>query len=1272
MYIFDKMFPFVKKEFGKEVSIDSVDGVKNIKAIAYIKNRNISGQTYFNDKVVYCEKEIKPGDIIKCEDVSYMCIRQIAKHNNYWVTTIRQCDFIIKFVVGTEVKATSSYFMSQNFKISEGLSLVSSDSTMICVIPDYVWTNNLAINQKFIQFGFRWLISGIDKTNKGLVYIHANRGEPASGSENASGIPDGSIIYSSQILWNQFPGYLEEGNKYPIEAKLYKQLPDLTWVPTVEKIVYRTSDSSIAYVDNNTELLHCVKKGKTRVYAEYMNDYSKSIYKDIEVNEVFVNYRMDWVNSVSSMYTDDTYKFTAQVFKNDVAITVPILYEIPEEYSDIAELGVNGNVTAKKAGTFIITATWTDNPNYRISKQVTVEGSTYTVKFYKYATKLKLNSKTDFGANVYKNGTIDASKSVRYSSDNVAAVQIDANTGEVNPVGLGKANIKAYMVDDLSVYEEVATEVFETVYSIIWKQQITEMMYMGQTYKIEAVVGVDLEPDLTKAVGYRSSNESVVTVDSEGNVTPVSQGSAELTAYYVDDESISASLLVNVSLNKYTIEWVDPQTPSYKFISYGEYTDLPDRIDLGVIIKRDGVDVTSEYNTNELYHFKEEDPYSKCGFNGRYISGGSKYIFRQVSVTVSIPNIPDSPTLTWEGAMLPSANGSVINPLNKGSGQIQLMPDTSVTENGIVLGQDTLLSTDIKFAIQDFHPYAYEGVKQLYQYVFKYSDLSKGDILVETYEQSQRTGDWVKTSDKPLPNYIKKFFETYPDAIYPKVTSLQPEVITTTNTPKQHFAYLRGNYIAGTRIYQSINQYYGINTYQYRSIVDVKNPNGLAIYMTFGKKIYSNQHNGIMAYATLNGERLDDEGMVFEIVDSNNTGIELRKFPKVVTGHFGNRGKPNVLNSVLETDDGWCAFSDSYKQRKLLEESGVNTGERICDYPYNRQILKSYKHGNDYFVNQSWKFQRDENNEIVYENNMRDVFITGSISSSRNIKIKAYHKDYPNFSETREYTVYPSDGQNLAIFFAVRDNTSDNLEYEGVPIGSIDISNLPDNNSSQQVTYSIGFPRQYNYISLYVADRRTAGEMPRYEDRYDYGYWNISVCKEIDAESNTPPNLRQNYGTTNYPRQTIIHVDDWDKIINKVVSIYIQPASLLVDSSRYSGRIEVGYLGNPHEVEKEIEYYNQFPKVRNMGVQQNADIAGTYYYTKFWNVPHPYEEHVVNDAVWIDTNYDALTNFRRIYGTQNGSPYPDGDYNNVDMSSSETSKRLWERFAYKKLMFLEE
>ena len=195
--------------------------------------------------------------------------------------------------------------------------------------------------------------------------------------------------------------------------------------------------------------------------------------------------------------------------------------------------------------------------------------------------------------------------------------------------------------------------------------------------------------------------------------------------------------------------------------------------------------------------------------------------------------------------------------------------------------------------------------------------------------------------------------------------------------------------------------------------------------------------------------------------------------------------------------------------------------------------------------------------------------------------------------------------------------------------------------------------------------------MPRYEDRYDYGYWNISVCKEIDAESNTPPNLRQNYGTTNYPRQTIIHVDDWDKIINKVVSIYIQPASLLVDSSRYSGRQEVGYLNNRSEVEKEIAYYNQFPKVRNLGVQERAEEHGTYYYTKFWNVPHSYEEHVVNDAIWIDTNYDALTNFKNTYGTHAGSPYPDGDYNNVDMSG-ETSKRLWERFAYKKLMFSEE
>ena len=1272
MYIFDKIFPFVKKEFGKEVSIDSVDGVKNIKAIAYIKNRSISGQTYFNDKVVYCEKEIKPGDIIKCEDVSYMCIRQIAKHKNYWVTTIRQCDFITKFVVGTEVKVTSSYFMSQSFKILESLNIVSSDSKMICVIPDYVWTNNLAINQKFIQFGFRWLISGIDKTNKGLVYIHADRDEPASASENASGIPDGSVIYSTQILWEQFPGYLEEGNKYPIEAKLYKQLSDLTWVPTVEKIVYRTSDSSIAYVDNDTELLHCVKKGKTRVYAEYLNDYSKSIYKDIEVNEVFVNYRIDWVNSVSSMYTDDTYKFTAQVFKNDIAITVPILYEIPEEYSDIAELGVNGNVTAKKAGTFIITATWTDNPNYRISKQVTVEGSTYTVKFYKYATKLKLNSKTNFEANVYKNGTIDASKLVRYSSDNLAAVQIDANTGEVNPVGLGKANIKAYMVDNLSVYEEVASEVFEIIYSIIWKQQITEMMYIGQTYKIEAVVGVDLEPDLTKAVGYRSSNESVVTVDSEGNVTPVSQGSAELTAYYVDDESISSSLLVNVSLNKYTIEWVDPQTSSYKLFSYGKYTDLPDQIDLGVIIKRDGVDVTSEYNTNELYQFKEEEPYSKCGFNGRYISGSSSdYAFRQVSVTVSIPNIPDSPTLTWEGAMLPYSNGDVINPQHNG-GQIQLIPDTSITENGIVLGQDTLLSTDIKFAIKDMHPYAYEGVKELYQYVFKYSDLFKGDVLVETYQQA-KTGNWSKIPDKPLPNYIKKFFETYPDAIYPNVTSLQPEVITATNTPKQHFAYIRGNYIAGTRIYQSINQYHGINTYQYRSIVDVKNPNGIAIYMTFGKKIYSNQHNGIMAYATLNGERLDDEGMVFEIVDSNNTGIELRKFPKIVTGHFGNRGKPNVLNSVLETDDGWCAFSDSYKQRALLQESGYYTGARICDYPYNRQMLENYKNDNNYFVNQSWKFQRDENNEIVYENNMRDVFITGSISGSRNIKIKAYHKDYPNFSETREYTVYPSSGQDLSIFFSVRDNVSDNLEYEGVPIDSINISPLPDDDSFLQATFSITFPRQYNYISLYIADSKAAGEMPRYEDRYDYGYWHISVCKEIDAVNYTPPNLRQNYGTTNYPRQTIIHVDDWDKITEKVVSIYIQPASLLVDSSRHSGIHEVGALNDHQHIEEEIRYYNQFPKVRNTGVHQRTEEFGIYYYTEFWNEPHSYEEHVVNDAVWIDTNYDALTSFRNKYGTQkNDSPYPEGDYNNIDMLDPSSDKRLWERFVYKKLKFLEE
>lgn len=1258
MYKFNKIFPFVKKEFGKNTTINSVDG-KTYKAISYLKNKSVSNQSYFNDKVLYCDTEIKPGDIVLYLDKAYMCIRQVYKDSNYWTTTVRQCDFVTKFVVGSEVKSANSYYMTQNFKISEGYNLIASDSSAICVIPDYAWTSNLIINQKVIQFGYEWLISGLDKTNKGLVYLYLNRGDKATATENESGIPDGSEIYSTQILWEEFPGYLESGNKYPVSAKLYKQLPDLSWVPTLDTITYRSSDSSIAYVDSSN-LLNCVKTGEARIYAEYPSDYSKTIYRDIYVNESFVNYRMEWTNSISSMYEDDVYTFTAQIFKNDTAITVPILYEIPSEYSEIAELGINGKVTAKKVGSFVIKATWVDNPNYSISKTVEVLETTYSIKFTNYTNKLKLNSQTEFTALVYKNGIIDAAKVVRYSSDNPSTVQIDGNTGTVTPVGLGKAKIKAYMLDDDTVYSEIEVEVFEVVYSIIWRKQITEMMYVGQTYQIEAVVGVDLEPDLSKSVGYRSSDDSVVIVDSQGNVTPVSTGQAELTAYYVDDESVQESLLVNVSLNKYTIEWINPESASNTFISSGDYnTTFPDKVDLGVIVKRDGVDVTDEYTTSQLYHFKTGDQYSKAGFNGRYIYGGGRYTFRQISVTISIPDVPNSPELVWEGVSLPISTGSVS--LTKllddtyefpnsamPNAQIQILPDTSVVENGLVLNQDTLLSTDILFLINDYQAHL-DGERTRY-YLFKYSDIFRDGVLVQTYTQGS-DAKYYKSTKEEIPFYIKNFFEVYPDVIYPIATSNQPEVITPTNTPKQHFLYLRGNYIQTVQVSQGIKNYSAHVAYEYRGMIEVKQPNGVGIYLTFGKNIVANAHNGIMGYATLNGIRLDDSGMVFEVYDSNGLQVELRRFPKVVEGHFGYSGKPNVIKSILNTDDGWSAFSDAYKERILNSESDQWYYPRICPYPYNRQIYEDVMAEKYYFVNQSWKFERDESGELVYEDNMRDVFVLDDITSNRVISIKVYHRDYPNFYEIREFTVYPHVPQILRLSYAIKTDNSDTLEYEAMTIKRIQINDLPDNDAFLQPTYKISYPSEYKYISFFIEDENkyNINSIQRLEDRYDCGYWHISWCKYMDGNPMPMPNLLRNLGTTSYPRQTIVHVDDWDSITGNTIYLYVQPASLLVDSSRYAEAI---YYFNPDYIElnKEIDWVNQFPKGKHTEIVTVPNDHGNIYETYFYNYPKEYETHVVEDSKWIDLNYDKLTDFSKLYGTKYSSPYPEDDYESVDMT----------------------
>ncbi len=141
----------------------------------------------------------------------------------------------------------------------------------------------------------------------------------------------------------------------------------------------------------------------------------------------------------------------------------------------------------------------------------------------------------------YRDGTsngINVSK-----SDNKEVILLDGF--KVSAIGLGEDYIDfSYKAGDAEYKEHIEIFVSERTYDIerlLIKSK--NVVSVGDFFEIELdTFGATREAQ----IGYKSSNEDVATVDSDGYVTGVSEGVCEITAYLIDKPEIKNTMLLNV------------------------------------------------------------------------------------------------------------------------------------------------------------------------------------------------------------------------------------------------------------------------------------------------------------------------------------------------------------------------------------------------------------------------------------------------------------------------------------------------------------------------------------------------------------------------------------------------------------------------------------------------------------------------------------------------------------------------------------------------------
>ena len=208
---------------------------------------------------------------------------------------------------------------------------------------------------------------------------------------------------------------------------------------------------------------------------------------------------------------------------------------------NVADVDEDGVVTPIEAGNAIITATTIDGTNIKATCAVTVSNVTTSVSLDK--TSLSFNdlyNTETLTATVLPDNT--ANKIVAWESSNTAVAEV-SGSGVVTPKSYGTAIITATTTDgsNMSATCEVSVKVAT---DISLDKTSLSFTTLDDTQKLTATISP--ADAANKNAIWMIDDSNIATIDNNGVVTPVGNGTTTITAITLDGTNLSATCQVTV------------------------------------------------------------------------------------------------------------------------------------------------------------------------------------------------------------------------------------------------------------------------------------------------------------------------------------------------------------------------------------------------------------------------------------------------------------------------------------------------------------------------------------------------------------------------------------------------------------------------------------------------------------------------------------------------------------------------------------------------------
>ena len=366
---------------------------------------------------------------------------------------------------------------------------------------------------------------------------------------------------------------------------------DISWSSNNEAVATVSEDGTVTAKSVGTAVITATStNGKT---ASCTVTVEKKL---IPITEVSLS------ESAVGIIEGNTHKLTATVLPENTTDSKSVSWSSNNEA--VATVSEDGTITAKSAGTAVITATSTNGKTAGCTVTVSKkEIPIVDVALNRTSATITEGDILNLTATVLPENTTE-SKNIGWSSSNNDIATVDS-TGKVTAKQAGTVVITATSSNGKTASCTITVEKKEIPITEVVLNKTSAAVDEGETIKLIATV----YPENTtngKSIKWSSNNNTVVTVDLMGNVTAKKAGTAIITA--TSENGVSASCTITVN-KRDTYTGLRDVNGKLTYFNNGNvdttYTGLVDYEDSTYYVRNGVVDITytgfADYEDDRYY-----------------------------------------------------------------------------------------------------------------------------------------------------------------------------------------------------------------------------------------------------------------------------------------------------------------------------------------------------------------------------------------------------------------------------------------------------------------------------------------------------------------------------------------------------------------------------------------------------------------------------------------------------------------------------------------------